>query len=75
MTPDVDALVAASRADHPHHGVVFDWLDMALDASAASASFKVVPGVLAGFLRLVASPRSSVTPPRTPTRWLSSTRY
>lgn len=50
-------LVAASRADHPHHGAALDWLDMALDASAAGAPFKVVPVVLAGFLRLVASPK------------------
>jgi toxin-antitoxin system PIN domain toxin len=57
MTPDVNAPVAASRADHPHHGVARRWLETTLDASAAGAAFTVMPVVLASFLRLVTSPK------------------
>ena len=55
MTPDVNVLVAASRADHPHHAVARAWLDEAIDASAAGAAFALMPMVLASFLRLVTS--------------------
>ena len=57
MTPDVNVLVAASRIDHPHHGVARDWLEEALDASGAGAAFTLMPLVLASFLRLVIGPR------------------
>jgi uncharacterized protein len=57
MPPDVTVLVAASRDDHPHHGVARRWLETTLDASAAGAAFTVMPVVLAGFLRLVTSPK------------------
>jgi toxin-antitoxin system PIN domain toxin len=57
MTPDVNVLVAASRTDHPHHAVAHDWLEEALGASGAGAAFTLMPMVLAGFLRLVTSPR------------------
>jgi toxin-antitoxin system PIN domain toxin len=57
MTPDVTVLLAASRADHPHHGVALRWLETTLDAAAAGAAFTVMPVVLAGFLRLVTSPK------------------
>jgi uncharacterized protein len=55
MTPDVNVLVAASRADHPHHAVALDWLEEALAASSSGASFTLLPMVLASFLRLVTS--------------------
>ena len=32
MTPDVNVLVAAFHADHPHHAVARGWLDAALQA-------------------------------------------
>lgn len=35
MTPDVNVLLAASRSDHPHHGVARDWLEQAASAAAA----------------------------------------
>ncbi len=62
MTPDVNVLVAASRADHPHHGVARTWLEQALAASAAGAAFTLMPMVLASFLRLVTSPRIFQSP-------------
>jgi len=57
MTPDVNVLVAASRADHPHHAVARDWLEGALGASGTGAPLTLMPMVLAGFLRLVTSPK------------------
>ena len=57
MTPDVNVLVAASRADHPHHAVARAWLEAALDASMAGAAFTLMPMVLASFFRLVTSPK------------------
>ena len=65
MTPDVNVLVAASRRDHPHHTVAREWLESAITASRAGASFTLMPMVLASFLRLVTSPKifNEPTPP------------
>lgn len=57
MTPDVNVLVAASRADHPHHLVAHAWLEEAINASGAGAAFTLMPMVAASFLRLVTSPK------------------
>ena len=57
MTPDVNVLVAASRSDHPHHGVARHWLEKSISAARAGASFTLMPMVLASFLRLVTSPK------------------
>lgn len=57
MTPDVNVLVAAFRADHPHHAVARVWLGQAVAAAGSGASFSVMPMVTASFLRLVTSPR------------------
>lgn len=57
MTPDVNVLVAASRADHPHHAVARDWLEAALGAAGAGPALTLMPMVLASFLRLVTSPK------------------
>ena len=57
MTPDVNVLVAASRADHPHHAVARAWLEEAVNASGAGAAFTLMPMVLTSFLRLVTSPK------------------
>ena len=57
MTPDVNVLVAASRADHPHHGVAREWLEESLGSSGTGAAFTLMPMVLASFLRLVTSPK------------------
>jgi toxin-antitoxin system PIN domain toxin len=57
MTPDVNVLVAASRADHPHHGVARAWLEAAVGSSETGAVLTLMPMVLASFLRLVTSPK------------------
>ena len=57
MTPDVNVLVAASRSDHPHHAVARVWLEQAVSAGSAGASFTLMPMVVSSFLRLVTSPR------------------
>lgn len=65
MTPDVNVLVAASRADHPHHAVARHWLEAALGAAGSGAAFSLMPMVVASFLRLVTSPKifKLATPP------------
>lgn len=57
MTPDVNVLVAASRADHPHHAVARVWLEGAVEATDAGTTLTLMPMVLASFLRLVTSPK------------------
>ena len=57
MTPDVNVLVAASRADHPHHAVAHDWLESAIGSTGTGAALTLMPMVLARFLRLVTSPK------------------
>ena len=57
MTPDVNVLVAASRTDHPHYTVARAWLEEAVTAAGAGATFSLMPMVLASFLRLVTSPK------------------
>jgi uncharacterized protein len=54
--------VAASRADHPHHEIARAWLEDALDAAQAGASFTLMPMVVASLLRLVTSPKIFQTP-------------
>jgi toxin-antitoxin system PIN domain toxin len=57
MTPDVNVLVAASRSDHPHHRVARTWLEQAASAAASGGTLILMPMVIAGFLRLVSSPK------------------
>jgi toxin-antitoxin system PIN domain toxin len=57
MTPDVNVLVAAFRADHAHHAVARKWLEQAVAAAGEGSSFTLMPMVLASFLRLVTSPK------------------
>lgn len=56
MTPDVNVLLAASRADHPHHDIARLWLEEAL-AAASGAVFTLMPMVIASMLRLATSPK------------------
>jgi toxin-antitoxin system PIN domain toxin len=63
MTPDVNVLVAASRADHPHHAVALAWLNQA--ASGAAPALSLLGTAVASFLRLVTHPRIFAEP--TPT--------
>jgi len=57
VTPDINVLVAASRGDHPHHAVAREWLLEASGRCADGASLRLLPVVVAGFLRLVTHPR------------------
>ena len=65
MTPDVTGLVAASRSDHPHHGVARTWLERALYSAESGATFVLMPMVVARLLRLVTSPKICSRP-----RWM-----
>lgn len=62
MTPDVNVLIAASRSDHPHHAVAYAFMDEAVTACEQGATLKLMPMVVAGFLRLVTNPRIFVEP-------------
>lgn len=53
MTPDVNVLVAAFRADHQHHAQARWALSQALESAASGTPLTLLPMVLAGFLRLV----------------------
>ncbi|MFA6014578.1 MAG: TA system VapC family ribonuclease toxin [Gallionellaceae bacterium] len=62
MTPDVNILVAASRSDHSHHKAAFACLEHAVQECADGASLKLMPMVVASFLRLVTHPKIFVHP-------------
>ena len=62
MTPDVNVLVAASRGDHPHHKAAYACLNEAIAACAEGASLKLMPMVVASFLRLVTNSKIFVHP-------------
>jgi uncharacterized protein len=62
MTPDVNVLVAASRGDHPHHRIAYACLEEAVAACADGASLKLMPMVVASFLRLVTNSKIFVHP-------------
>lgn len=53
MTPDVNVLVAASRADHPHHGAAHAWLLTAMEAARSGVPLGLLGTVVASYLRLV----------------------
>lgn len=65
MTPDVNVLVAAARADHPHHERAHAWLTGLLASTANGARLALLPMVAAGFVRVVTQRR--VFPVPTPT--------
>lgn len=62
MTPDVNILVAASRGDHPHHKIAYACIDEAVAACAEGASLKLMPMVVASFLRMVTNAKIFVHP-------------
>jgi hypothetical protein len=64
MTPDINVLVAASRADHPHHATARERLTEAIAACESGGSIDLLPMVAAGFLRLVTN--SKVFPDPSP---------
>jgi toxin-antitoxin system PIN domain toxin len=57
MTPDVNVLIAASRSDHPHHKIAYAVLSEAVAACADGANLRLMPMVVASFLRLVTNPK------------------
>jgi hypothetical protein len=42
MTPDVNVLVAASRADHPHHQTALTWLTQAMAHARTHADLRLL---------------------------------
>jgi toxin-antitoxin system PIN domain toxin len=62
MTPDVNVLVAAFRADHVHHQTARSWLESVLAASRDGTNLLLLPMVAASFLRLVTHARVFVEP-------------
>lgn len=62
MTPDVNVLLAASRADHSHHDAARHWLDAAIDDAGAGRGLLLLPMVAASFLRLATHPKVFVSP-------------
>jgi toxin-antitoxin system PIN domain toxin len=58
MTPDVNVLVAAFRADHTHHLAARRWLlKIRQDCVRGTATLMLLPVVITGFLRLVTNTR------------------
>lgn len=53
MIPDINLIVAASRADHVHHRIAITWLNEAIAACESGGSIEILPIVAAAFLRLV----------------------
>jgi hypothetical protein len=62
MTPDVNVLVAASRSDHPRHKIAYAWLEEAVASCADGATLRLMPMVVASFLRLVTNAKIFVHP-------------
>jgi toxin-antitoxin system PIN domain toxin len=62
MTPDVNVLISASRSDHPHHKRAHTWLNQAIAACADGASVRLMPMVVASYLRLVTNSKIFVRP-------------
>ncbi|MFM7293954.1 MAG: TA system VapC family ribonuclease toxin [Burkholderiales bacterium] len=62
MTPDVNVLLAASRADHAHHKAAYRWLISAIAACATGGSVKLMPVVATSFLRLTTHAKIFVQP-------------
>ena len=62
MTPDVSVLIAASHSDHPHHKAAYACIEEAIAACAEGGSVKLMPTVVASFLRLVTNSKIFVRP-------------
>lgn len=62
MIPDVNILVAASRSDHPHHKIAHACIAEAVAACNHGATLKLLPFVVASFLRLVTNAKIFVHP-------------
>ena len=62
MTPDLNVLLAASRADHPQHRPALSWLEQAIVRCETGGSVELLPMVTAGFLRLATNPKLFPSP-------------
>ena len=62
MTPDLNVLLAASRADHPQHRPALSWLEQAIVRCETGGGVELLPMVTAGFLRLATSPKLFASP-------------
>jgi len=62
VTPDVNVLVAASRADHVHHLIAKTWLASALEDARTNVPLGLLGTVVASYLRLVTHPRVFAQP-------------
>ena len=58
----MNVLVAASRADHPHHAPARAWLEKAVIAAGQGVLLSLQPMVTASFLRLVTHPKIFLNP-------------
>ncbi len=57
MIPDVNVLVAMARPDHVHHGTARACIAGALEKSGPAPRVRLLPMVVAGFLRIATHPR------------------
>jgi uncharacterized protein len=62
MTPDLNVLLAASRADHPQHKPALVWLEQAIVRCETGGNIELLPMVAAGFLRLATNPKVFPSP-------------
>lgn len=62
MTPDVNVLLAAFRADHPYHRSAERWLTEALTATTRGEPLEILPMVAASFVRLATHPKVFISP-------------
>ncbi|WP_332775577.1 TA system VapC family ribonuclease toxin [Polaromonas sp.] len=62
MLPDTNVLVAAYRADHPHHRVAANWLKSSLKEAKDGQRLMLPMQVISGFLRLVTNTKIFPTP-------------
>jgi uncharacterized protein len=62
MAPDLNVLLAASRADHPHYKTARAWLEGAIANCGTGGSIEIMPMIASGFLRLATNPKVFVSP-------------
>ena len=74
MTRDVNVLIAASRRDYPHPNTAYACIAEAIAACDTGASVKLMPMVVASFLRLVTNSKIFIrpTPPEAAVKFLDA---
>jgi len=66
VTPDVNVLVAASRADHAHHPLARPWVESAVGAASGATPLTLLPVVVVGYVRIVTNGHIHAPPTPTP---------